>query len=222
MGDDQTILSGRDIEAAGLADWRLLFTTLRARYETGGFAAGVRLVAAIAEAADALGHHPDVTLTYGRLDIGLRTHDVDGITELDVRLARTISELAADLGATARPEQVQAIELALDTADHKAVKEFWIALLGYAPHAERDDELNDPSGMLPTIWFQETDAHDPPRQRWHIDVEVPPEVAEDRIAAALAAGGVLVTDQYAPSFWVLADTDGNRACITTRLERDDA
>lgn len=39
--------------------------------------------------------------------------------------------------------------------------------------------------------------------------------AEARIAAAIAAGGRLVTDEYAPSFWVLADTEGNEACIST-------
>jgi 4a-hydroxytetrahydrobiopterin dehydratase len=44
---------------------------------------------------------------------------------------------------------------------------------------------------------------------------VPPEVAESRIAAALEAGGTLVTDENAPRFWVLADPQGNKACVTT-------
>jgi 4a-hydroxytetrahydrobiopterin dehydratase len=30
----------------------------------------------------------------------------------------------------------------------------------------------------------------------------------------------LLTDQYARSFWVLADAEGNEACICTWLDRD--
>ena len=45
------------------------------------------------------------------------------------------------------------------------------------------------------------------------------EEAEERMAAALAAGGRLLTDQYARSFWVLADPEGNEVCICTWLDR---
>ncbi len=65
------------------------------------------------------------------------------------------------------------------------------------------------------MWFQETETHDEPRQRFHLDIHVPREVAERRVRAALEAGGVLVTDGYAPSFWVLADAEGNKACVCT-------
>ncbi|GAA0971667.1 hypothetical protein ENKNEFLB_02528 [Nocardioides aquaticus] len=44
---------------------------------------------------------------------------------------------------------------------------------------------------------------------------MPPEVAPERIAAAVAAGGELVDDSAASAFWVLADAQGNRACVTT-------
>jgi 4a-hydroxytetrahydrobiopterin dehydratase len=49
---------------------------------------------------------------------------------------------------------------------------------------------------------------------------VPPDVADERIAAALAAGGVLVSDARAPRFTVLADAQGNKVCVTTGLHRD--
>ena len=65
------------------------------------------------------------------------------------------------------------------------------------------------------MWFQETDSEAPDRQRWHLDISVPHEVAEQRIQAALDAGGTLVDDERAPAFWVLADPDGNQACICT-------
>ena len=48
-----------------------------------------------------------------------------------------------------------------------------------------------------------------------MDIRVPPEVAETRIKAALDAGGTLVSDDRAPTFWVLADPQGNKCCVTT-------
>ena len=78
----------------------------------------------------------------------------------------------------------------------------------------------DPDGTMPTIWFQRSEPGETPRQRWHLDVRVPPETAEDRIRRALDAGGTLVSDERAPAFWVLADPQGNQACVTTWHGRD--
>jgi 4a-hydroxytetrahydrobiopterin dehydratase len=72
---------------------------------------------------------------------------------------------------------------------------------------------------VPLLWFQHTDAHETPRQRFHLDLWVPHDVAEDRIAAAVAAGGRVVDDENAPSFVVLADPEGNRVCVCTCLDR---
>jgi 4a-hydroxytetrahydrobiopterin dehydratase len=47
----------------------------------------------------------------------------------------------------------------------------------------------------------------------HIDVSVAHELAEERLAAALAAGGRIVDDSQAPETWILADRAGNRVCI---------
>jgi 4a-hydroxytetrahydrobiopterin dehydratase len=44
-------------------------------------------------------------------------------------------------------------------------------------------------------------------------------VADERVAAALAAGGTLVEDRFARSWWVLADADGNEACVCTWQDR---
>jgi 4a-hydroxytetrahydrobiopterin dehydratase len=70
------------------------------------------------------------------------------------------------------------------------------------------------------LWFQKTDPHAEPRQRFHLDITVPPEVAQPRVDAALAAGGRLVSDAQAPAFTVLADAEGNKACICTALGRE--
>lgn len=223
MADDK--LTVQEFLEAGLDDWRRLATALHTRFLTNGFDRGLALVNAIGEAAEELDHHPDVTLQWPHVDVKTWSHDVSGITSRDVRLARRISEIAADQGIQAAPDQVQVLELALDTADHSKVKPFWRAVLGMGDGRPGvDDELIDPSGVLPLVWFQGTEPHETPRQRFHLDIWVPHDQAEQRIAAALEAGGTLVSDSEAPSFTVLADADGNKACVCTILSRgrDDA
>jgi len=53
----------------------------------------------------------------------------------------------------------------------------------------------------------------------HIAIWVPYEQAEARIGAALAAGGRMVRDEFAPSWWTLADASGNEADIATTMGR---
>lgn len=203
-----------------LDDWRMLFSALHARFGTGDFATGLELVNRIGRDAEELNHHPDLDLRYPHLNVRLTSHDVGGVSERDVELATRISAHAADLGASADPAAVSAVEIALDTPDASAIKPFWRAVLGLADSPSYDVELVDGDGALPTVWFQLTDPHDEPRQRFHLDIRVPAEIAEARVAAALEAGGVLVSDAHAPRFTVLADAQGNKACVTTGLGRD--
>ena len=212
--DDKARVSGPQILREGIEDWRLVLDRLVARFDTGDFNAGTALVTRIAEAADEANHHPDVDLRYPHVTVSLMSHDVGTITQRDVRLARRISELAAeaDVSATEAPD---VIELALDTPDHPTVKPFWQAVLGYVASPDHDDDLTDGAGRTPSVWFQESDSGAPDRQRWHLDVSVPAELAESRIRAAIDAGGTLVSDEAAPAFWVLADAEGNQACICT-------
>jgi 4a-hydroxytetrahydrobiopterin dehydratase len=219
MTDSQT-MSFAEVEAAGLTDWRQLFEALRTRFLTGDFAIGLALTNRIGELAEAANHHPDVDLRYPHVNVTLCSHDVFGVTSRDIDLARQISAAAADLGVSADPSVVAVVEIGLDSGDYEAIKPFWRAVLGMQDHPSDDVELRDPSGSLPTLWFQETDEHDEPRMRFHLDVRVPPEVVEPRIAAALEAGGTLVTDEHAPRFWVLADPQGNKACLTTGRGRE--
>lgn len=216
--------SGDDLEAEGLTDWRILFAVLHARFRTGDFATGLELVARIGAAAEAADHHPDLDLSYPHLVVRLTSHDVGGVTRRDVRLARTISGLARDLGVVAETERLSVLELALDTEDADAIRPFWAAVLDLSESTAWPGELVDARGALPTLWFQsgEADPTGVPRQRFHLDVRVPPEVAERRVQAALDAGGVLVSDDWAPRFWVLSDAQGNKACVTTWQGRDDA
>jgi 4a-hydroxytetrahydrobiopterin dehydratase len=53
-----------------------------------------------------------------------------------------------------------------------------------------------------------------------VDVSVPHDEAPSRVAAAIAAGGRLVTAEFAPSWWVLADPEGNEACVAIWMGRE--
>jgi 4a-hydroxytetrahydrobiopterin dehydratase len=227
------MLTGDQIAQADLADWRKLGQGLHARFVPSDFAAGARFVSAIAEAADAAGHHPRVTLGNGFVDLKMISDDavyrdgegtehvVEWVTQQDVDLARRVSTIAAEHGVKSDPASITTIELALDTANTGLIAPMWAALLTGSTDAQGrgtvGDDVRDATGRVPILWFQDTDKHETPRQRFHLDVWVPPEVAEERIAAAVAAGGEVVDDSQAPAFTVIADQDGNRACVCTSL-----
>lgn len=219
MDESTTRLSGDQIVGLGLHDWRSIHEALQARFRTGDFAAGLRLVEAIGAVAEELGHHPDLDLRYTHLNVRLMSHDVHGTTTRDVEMARRITALAARLGVPAEPATLSRVEIGLDTWDPEQIKPFWAAVLGLRASPRSDDDLIDPDGDLPALWFQRTDAHQTPRQRFHLDIRVPPEVAAQRIAAALEAGGELVSDAHAPRFTVLADPQGNKVCVCTHVGR---
>ena len=219
MSDPQQVLRYPAVVAEGLDDWRFFLMGLHTRFRTGSFASGLELVTRIAAAAEEAGHHPDITLTYPHVDVDLRSHDVQGVTSRDIALARRISEIAAALGIEAAPREVSTLELGLDVPDGEEVKAFWASVLGYTD--EPFHEVQDPAGRNNTLWFQEAPgATGEVQQRFHLDIVVPRDVAEERVAAAVAAGGTLVTDEYAPAFWVLADRHGNKVCVCTADGRE--
>jgi 4a-hydroxytetrahydrobiopterin dehydratase len=201
----------------GVADWRYIVGAIHADFRAGSFPAAAALVSAIADAAESIEHHPDIDLRYpDRVSVVLTTHDAGGVTNLDVELARTISMIATELGATAEPHASQTVEIAIDTMDADRIRPFWAAVLGYR---EAGGTLVDPKRIGPPVWFQQMDAPRTDRDRFHIDVSVPHDVAEDRVRAAVEAGGRVVTEEFARSWWVLADADGNEACVCTWQDR---
>jgi 4a-hydroxytetrahydrobiopterin dehydratase len=201
----------------GLDDWRYLLADLHAEFRAGSFPGAAALAAAIAEAAEAAQHHPDIDLRYpDRVHVVLTSHDAGGVTTRDVDLARTVSALASEAGASSEPGESQGVEIAIDTMDADRIRPFWAAVLGYR---DSGGTLVDPERIGPPVWFQQMDEPRTERSRFHIDVTVPHDVAEARTAAALEAGGHLVNDQFARSWWVLADADGNEACVCTWQDR---
>ncbi|KQV63253.1 4a-hydroxytetrahydrobiopterin dehydratase [Nocardioides sp. Root122] len=222
------MLRSAQIAEAGLTDWRKLAQGLHARYVTDGFAAGARFVAAVGEAGDEVGHHPRAAIGDRHVDLELVTaeaiyraddgteHVVEWVTQQDVDLARRITDLAADLGLVADPAAVSEVELGLDTTSSATVAPVWAALLtGDAASqglGSPGDEVRDATGRVPNLWFDDEAAADA-TQRFHVEVYVAPEVREQRIAAAVAAGGTVADDSQAPGLTVLADQDGNTGVI---------
>ncbi|MBI4935495.1 MAG: 4a-hydroxytetrahydrobiopterin dehydratase [Actinobacteria bacterium] len=202
----------------GLEDWRFVLGAIHAEFRTGSFPAAAGLVAAIAEVAEASDHHPDLAVRYpDRVRVTLTTHAIHGLSDVDVEVARTISVVAQQAGATSEPRTPQVLELAIDTMDADAIRPFWAAVMGYR---ERNGSLVDPLGHGPGIWFQEMTEPRPQRNRIHFDISVSHDEADARVAAALAAGGTLVSAEFARSWWVLADADGNEICVCTWQDRD--
>jgi 4a-hydroxytetrahydrobiopterin dehydratase len=223
------MLTGERIAEAGLADWRKLAQGLHARYVVEDFGAGARFVAAVGEVGDALGHHPRVSIGPGYVDLKLSSDDavyrdgegtehvVEWVTQQDVDLARRITEIAADHELDADPAAVSVIELGLDTAHSGTIAPVWAALLTGSAEAQGrgtpSDEIRDATGRVPNLWFGDADEDATPRQRLHVEVYVAPEVAEQRVAAAVAAGGTVVDDSGVPGLTVVADQDGNTGVV---------
>jgi 4a-hydroxytetrahydrobiopterin dehydratase len=204
-------------------DWRVVGDGAVAVFRTGSFGAGARLVQAIAAAVgDSRPHHPDVDLQHDTVTVRLLTATPDylGLTAGDPELAVRISDLAREQRLAADPALIQTVQVTIDALVSADVMPFWAAVLGYERRAvSPDEDLIDPRWRGPSIWFQPMDVPRPQRNRFHVDVWVPPELAEARVAAALAAGGRMVRDA-SPAWWTLADAEGNEVDVTSAAGRD--
>ncbi len=124
-------------------DWRVVGDGATAVFRTGSFAAGARLVQAIATAiGDAGPHHPDVDLQHDTVTIRLLTATPDymGMTAGDVELAVLISDLAREQGLAADPTLIQTVQVTIDALASADVMPFWAAVLGYERRADNPDE----------------------------------------------------------------------------------
>jgi 4a-hydroxytetrahydrobiopterin dehydratase len=211
-------------EAEGTEDWRVLGEGACAYFRTGSFADGARLVGRIAELPGLGAQHPDVDLRHDGVSVRLLTAADDwyGMSTRDVELARAISAIARDLGFAADPSSVQSLLLIPGWTKTAEIMPFWRAVLGYEPRADSPEEdLVDPRRRGSSFWFEEMDE---PRADGggaiHVAVWVPYEEAVSRVSAALAAGGRMVRDAYAPAWWTLADAAGNEVDVATTKGRD--
>lgn len=207
--------------------WRLILGVAVTHVKAPSLAAAAE-AAAVAVSTDGVDGHLTVDLHTDRLVLRVHTVDAGSVTEPDLELVTRVTDALAARGLHTQPTfddvAPQTFEIAVDAIDIPLVRPFWKAVTGYVdepgPPDLPDGGLQDPLRRGPTIWFQQMDAPRPQRNRIHLDVDVPPELAGPRVDAALAAGGTLKSDAHAPAFWVLADAEGNEVCICTWQGRD--
>jgi 4a-hydroxytetrahydrobiopterin dehydratase len=200
----------RFLAAEGVADWVVLHGGAMAAFRVPSLAEAARLARAVAQIPGLDGAL--ITLTGGHLTVRL-ARGVFRLEERHVELARAVSAVAREFGATADRSLAQEVSFAIAAQPDAIDVGFWRAVLGYVELA--DDNAVDPLGHGSTVWMQDLDPAKSLRHAMHVDVSVAREEAERRLAAALAAGGRVVDDSEAPACWILSDRAGNRVCIAS-------
>jgi 4a-hydroxytetrahydrobiopterin dehydratase len=207
-------------EAVGGDDWRVLFSGAHAYFSVGSFGEAARFVAAIAAAAESVGHVPDVDVRPEGVTVRTASGEYGALSRRDVDLARAISAEARKLSLEADPSQVQVVAIAVAQPEGTDVGPFWAAVLGYRHLGPQEDAV-DRHRRNPHVSFQRLRPPRPGRGRTHIDVSVPADQAEARVAAALEAGGRLVDETHAPDWWTLASPENHKVDIAAWPDYDD-
>ena len=208
-------------EGTGTDDWQAVFGAV-ASYRVASPAQQRNLAAAAAALADDAGFPLLVDLRPGLviLDSGKDQWEADAHgLELDFPdLARDLQTAARELGATADPGLPRFVQLFLDAADVAAVRAFWVAALGYTPDRRTwNTDIYDPRRLNPVLVFQELDASETERRRQrnriHVELAVPSDLAPTRLATTVAAGGRLLDESEDRRR--VADPEGNELVIVS-------
>jgi pterin-4a-carbinolamine dehydratase len=206
-------------EAAGVEDWRVLFWGAHAYFRVASFSEGARFVAAIAELAEAVGHFPDVDLRPESVTVRTSSRVDGALSERDVELARGISAAARAMGLEPDPSRVQVVGIAVAQDEGSDSQPFFAAVLGYDELGDTD--VIDPHRRNPHFSFQKLHPPKPGRGRTHIDISVPADQVEARVAAALAAGGRIADESHVPDWWTLASPENHGVDIAGWPDFDD-
>ncbi|HEU5486719.1 MAG TPA: VOC family protein [Microlunatus sp.] len=221
-GNEVDVVPGAALgERVGTADWQAVFSAM-ACYRVTSPTQQRDLAAAAAALADDAGFPLLVDLRPGVviLDSGKDQWEADAHgLELDFTdLAGRLQTAARELGATADPVLPRFAQLFLDAADVAAVRAFWVAALGYT-HDRRAgaSDIYDPRRLNPEMVFQELDASDTERRRQrnriHVELAVPSDLARTRLATIVAAGGRLLDESEDRGR--IADLEGNELVIVS-------
>ena len=219
-GNEVDLVPGDPLgETTRTADWQAVFSAM-ACYRTTSSTQQGDLAVAAARLAEEAGFPLMLDLRPGLvvLDSGKDQWDADahGLSLDFTDLAASLQTAARALGATADPGLPRFVQVFLDAADVEAVRAFWLAVLGYVPdRREGPSDIVDPRRLNPVLLFQQADTSETERlrqrNRIHVELAVPPDLAEARIAVAVAAGGRLLDES--PGCWRVADPDGNELVI---------
>jgi 4a-hydroxytetrahydrobiopterin dehydratase len=91
-----TVLSQAEIQQVlqQLPGWRQNGNAIERKFQFDNFVKAMEFVNHIAEAAEAVNHHPDILISYNKVTLSLVSHDSGGVTQRDIKMAGRINELA--------------------------------------------------------------------------------------------------------------------------------
>jgi Glyoxalase-like domain len=221
-GNEVDLVPGAALgERIGTADWQTVFSAM-ACYRITSPTQQRDLAVAAGALADDAGFPLLVDLRPGLviIDSG-KDQGEDEVHGLDLHftdLAENLQTAARELGATADPGLPRFAQLFLDAADVAAVRAFWVAALGYTPDRRAGvSDIHDPRRLNPVMVFQELDASETERRRQrnriHVELAVPSDLGQTRLATAVAAGGRLLDESE--DRWRVADPEGNEMVIVS-------
>ena len=200
----------------GTAGWHVLYGGAQTVFPTDSFATGVEFIRRIAVATVSVGREPDIDLRPEAVVVRTASTPGGRLDTADVELVRSVSAIAAELGLAPDPSQLHTMQIAIAEAEGVSTRDFWVAALGYE---SLGGFVVDPLRRGPRMWFDEISS--PGRGRTHIDVAVPSDRADDRVAEVLQAGGRLADDSHAPEWWTFASPDNHGVDIAAWGDVDD-
>jgi 4a-hydroxytetrahydrobiopterin dehydratase len=77
-----------------LPGWKVNGKAIERKFEFPDFKQAMLFVNRIADAAEEANHHPDISISYNKVTLGLISHDFGGVTNRDVKMAGRINEIA--------------------------------------------------------------------------------------------------------------------------------
>jgi hypothetical protein len=219
-GNEVDLVPGGGLgERVETADWQAVFSAM-ACYRITSSTQQRDLAAAAAALADDAGFPLLVDLRPGLVILDSAKDqwedDAHGLGLDFTDLAGDLQSAARELGATADPGLPRFAQLFLDAADVAAVRAFWVAALGYTPDRRPGvTDIHDPRRLDPVLVFQELAASETERRRQrnriHVELAVPSDLAQARLDTTVAAGGRLLEESG--NRWRIADPEGNELVI---------
>jgi len=218
MGDSTWISAAEFHRAPGVSDWRVTGTAAQAVFIAGSLAHAASLIAPLVTAAERYGVLPDVDVRPEAVVVRIPFGGPDGLPAAAREFAAAVSLAAAELLLTADASRVQSVEIYVAQHSGADVRPFFLAALGYETLGETD--AIDPLRRGPQLAFNPISGDSPARGRTHFDVFVPADHAQERVDAALAAGGRLADGSHAPDWWSLASPDNHGVDIAGWTDTD--
>jgi 4a-hydroxytetrahydrobiopterin dehydratase len=225
MTENADIKINEFLTTDGTQDWRVVSDGAVAFYRTDSLAASAAFVSRLS-GIPGLGDHQfgiDIRAEGVTVRVVTLRDDYMGMTRRDAELAREVAKVAGEMGLRSDPSAIQSV-LVIPAAPNRAeVMPFWRAVMGYVPRPDSPDEdLIDPHDRNVALWVEEMEEARPGNLgAIHLAVWLPYEEAQARVDAALAAGGRLVRDDFAPAWWTIADAYGNEVDVATIKYRDE-